>query len=165
MSPPRQLIVMRHAKTEPFHSDDRSRRLTDRGEADARAAGVWLAEAALVPDVVLVSPAVRARQTVERVADGAGEAPDVRVVDDLYGADVDDVLDMVHHIHDEPDRMMLVGHNPTMAELVWALEQDSESDSPGNLPTSGIVALEFDQPWSRVTRDSGRVSHRFVPRG
>jgi phosphohistidine phosphatase len=165
MSPRRQLIVMRHAKTEPFQSDDRSRRLTDRGESDARAAGAWLAEASLLPDLVLSSPAVRARQTVERVVAGAGEQPDVRVVDDLYGADVDDVLDIVHGLSDGADRVMVVGHNPTMAELAWALEQDSESDSPDSLPTSGIIAFEFDQPWSRVERDTGRVSHRFVPRG
>jgi phosphohistidine phosphatase len=164
MSPPRQLIVMRHAKTEPFSSDDRSRRLTDRGESDARAAGAWLAEASLVPHLIVVSPAVRARQTAERVVAAAGEEPDVRVVDDLYGADVDDVLDIVHDLGDEPDRVMLVGHNPTMAEFAWALEQDADADAPGSLPTSGIVAFELDQPWSRVARDTGRVTDRFAPR-
>jgi phosphohistidine phosphatase len=165
MSPVSQLIVMRHAKTEPFHADDRSRRLTDRGESDARAAGVWLTSQALLPDLFLVSPATRARQTAEQVAVGAEEEPEVRVVDDLYGADVDDVLDILRELRDAPVRLMVVGHNPTMAELAWALEQDSESDWPDNLPTSGIVVVDFDQPWTRVDRDRGRISQRFVARG
>jgi phosphohistidine phosphatase len=165
MSPVSQLIVMRHAKTEPFHADDRSRRLTDRGESDARAAGAWLTSQALVPDLVLVSPAVRARQTVEQVAAGAEESPEVQVVDDLYGADVDDVLDMLRGLRDAPDRLMVVGHNPTMAELAWALEQDSDSDWPDNLPTSGIVVVDFDESWNRVDRECGRISQRFVARG
>jgi phosphohistidine phosphatase len=99
------------------------------------------------------------------VAAGAEESQEVQVVDDLYGADVDDVLDMLRGLRDAPDRLMVVGHNPTMAELAWALEQDSDSDWPDNLPTSGIVVVDFDESWNHVDRECGRISQRFVARG
>ena len=162
MSTVSQLIVMRHAKTEPFHADDRSRRLTDRGESDARAAGVWLTSQALVPDLVLVSPATRARQTVEQVAAGADEEPEVLVVDDLYGADVDDVLDILRDLRDAPDRLMVVGHNPTMAYLAQLLDDGTGDEESGRematgFPTGALASFEVSCPWVELDLASARL--------
>src|SRR4051812_50149249 len=63
----RRLVLVRHAKTEQGEPDP-SRRLTNRGRRDARAIGQWLAKNGVVPDLVVVSPAARARQTWEIAA-------------------------------------------------------------------------------------------------
>ena len=89
-----RLVVMRHAKTQSYASSDRARRLTDRGIATP-AAGCWLVEQDLVPDMVLVSSAVRVKETFDHVAETMGHVPAHEVFDELYGADVDEVLELV----------------------------------------------------------------------
>ena len=63
MTDRRRLIVMRHAKAEPFAATDHGRRLTDRGRAGARDAGAFLRDAGPVPDYALVSSSTRTRET------------------------------------------------------------------------------------------------------
>jgi phosphohistidine phosphatase len=163
--PLRRLIVMRHSKTEAYNTDDRSRRLTDRGVRDAIDAGEWLASQQLVPDEVLVSPAVRAQQTAEQVLEAAGSTTDVTVLDDLYGADADEVIDLIHEVDGEPATVLVVGHNPTMEELAYVLEADAEQEWPDNLPTSGVVVLDVPTHWRELDRGVGTVVARHVGRG
>src|SRR4051794_39743100 len=87
----RRLVLLRHAKAEtPGDTPDVQRQLTDKGRADATAAGAWLAAEGLRPDLVLCSPAIRTRQTWHGVAmwlgeaDPTGAAPDVRYEQRLY---------------------------------------------------------------------------------
>ena len=75
VSESRTIIVMRHAKAEQGGPSDFERQLTDRGMADAAAAGTWLAERGVVPDHALVSAAVRTQQTWEALADGGRLGP------------------------------------------------------------------------------------------
>ncbi len=160
---PRELIVMRHAKTESGGADDRSRRLTERGIRDARRAGEWLAGQGRVPDVVLVSPAVRAQQTVDQCAHASWPS-EVHTVDLLYTAGVDDVIELLGDLSGEPGAVMIVGHNPTMADVVWAL-QDEPPDDPDRLPTAGVVVLEIDGSWADLARGAARAVARTVGRG
>jgi phosphohistidine phosphatase len=160
-----QLIVMRHSKTEAYSTDDRSRRLTDRGVADAKDAGGWLSAESLEPDLLHASPAVRAQQTAAHVAEAAGWTTVVTVVDDLYGADADEVIDVLNDVAGEPQTVMVVGHNPTMEELAFVLEEAAEQEWPDNLPTSGLVVLEVPENWKRLDRGVGRVTARHIGRG
>lgn len=161
---PTRLLVMRHAKTESYASSDRARRLTDRGIRDARAAGRWLVEQDLVPDLVLVSPAVRAMQTFDRLAEAMGHTPPREVHDDLYGADVDEVLELVATALEEAAAVMVVGHNPTMAELVHAVQKDPAEPWPPHLPTAGVAVVEFDSE-SGPGLQSGQLRASHVARG
>ncbi len=161
----RRLIVMRHAKAEGTNVDDRSRRLTGRGKADARAVGRWLADEMIAPDVVLVSPAVRAQQTAEQVGEEAGWSAEVRVVDTLYVADVDDVIALLHDVDAGTGTVMVVGHNPTFEALVWALQRNPETTWPANLPTSGTVVLEVDGAWSELAGGGATIVTEHLSRG
>ncbi len=161
----RQLIVLRHAKTEQDASSDRARKLTSRGRNDAQSAGRWLRDHDLEPDVVLTSPAARARATAEIVAGELSRVPPVVVVDELYGASSTDALDVVATVEDDPQKIAIVGHNPTMAELAYRLQREPAEARGQHLPTAGIAVLQMPGDWAGVSTGSAELVHWHVPRG
>src|SRR6266508_2923118 len=84
----RTLLVLRHAKSDwPDGVPDAERPLAGRGRREAPLVGRWLRESGHIPDLVVCSPALRARQTWELVAGElgeAGEAPEVRFDERVY---------------------------------------------------------------------------------
>src|SRR6185312_1266979 len=114
----RRLMLLLHAKTETDAPSgrDQDRRLDDRGRRDAAEIGDWIANHPPVPETVLVSHAVRARQTwdiawqamKDRVA-----APEVEILPELYGADPAQVLETIRTatVPAIPKQLLLVGHN------------------------------------------------------
>jgi len=166
MTSAKQLIVMRHAKTETHASSDHARVLTDRGERDSLNAGRWLASEGLAPDVVLVSSAARARGTVDHLVTGLGEgaAPEVVVLDELYGADEYDVLAIcAARIPAASSIALVVGHNPTMAMTAW-LVQPAETRADTYFPTSGLAVFEVDVEWNEVDPGVGAYVRSHTPK-
>ena len=171
----RRLMLLRHAKTEHDAPSgrDQDRRLDKRGRADAAEIGVWIGQHPPFPDLVLVSPAVRAHQTWEiaweAVKDLAPE-PQVELLPELYGADPSQLLQTIREASaTDPKRLMLVGHNPGMHELALALV--GSGDAAGrkaladNLPTSGLAVLDFAaDDWSDVAFRRGRLALFVTPR-
>jgi len=160
----RRLVVMRHAKAEKSAAKDHARRLTDRGVNDAVASGRWLAENDLVPDFVLVSSAARARSTFDCVSVGLGSTPDVRVMDELYQADADDVIDVCSMIPDAADCAMVIGHNPTMDELAHTLQSEPLEDSPTSLSTSGLAVFDCATDWDSFAARTCALDRMYSPR-
>src|SRR6266704_1471479 len=116
----RTLAILRHAKAErPAKLADADRPLTERGHADAAAAGAWLAAKGYRPDVVLCSPAKRTRQTWHGVAVAlAGpEAPEVRYERDLYYSGTGPTLALVRSVPAQARTVLLIGHNPAVSML------------------------------------------------
>jgi phosphohistidine phosphatase len=161
----RHRIVLRHAKTEQVANSDRARVLTPRGRRDARAAGRWLREHDVVPEVVLTSPAARARATAELVSEELATAAEVRVIEDLYGGSVDDLLEVVATLDEETRVVAVVGHNPTMAELAHDLQKAPDAHWAQHLPTAGIAVLAVPGGWADLTPHSAELTHWHVPRG
>lgn len=108
-----RLILMRHAEAERAASSgrDRDRRLSGRGRQDAAAMGRALAERGMKPDLALVSPAARTRETWDLLHDAFG---DVQVRDDesLYNGGSDILRGLVEAAEDEAGCLMVVAHNP-----------------------------------------------------
>jgi phosphohistidine phosphatase len=168
----RRLMLLRHAKTENDAPSgrDQDRRLDDRGRKDAAEIGSWMAAHPPFPDSVLVSTAVRSEQTWDIVSDamsGTRPLPKVRLTAELYGADPSDLLRIIHTAAtDDPQRLLLVGHNPGLHELAFALtgggEAEARSALADNLPTSGLAVIDFDiDDWNDVSFRRGRIE-RFV---
>lgn len=135
----RTLLVMRHAKSSwaNAHQADHDRPLNDRGERDAPRMGALLAEHGLVPDAILCSSATRAHDTACRVADTLTlDAPIVR--SSLYGGDVEDYVAALQRLDDGVATVLIVGHNPTVSQLVAELAEVDEA-----LPTAAIAWLEL----------------------
>ena len=171
----RRLMLLRHSKTETDAPSgrDHDRRLDERGCKDAAEMGYWISHNPPFPDQVLVSTAVRARQTWDLAWEAMKDrvpAPDVEITDELYGAEPADLLKMVRMASaSDPKRLMLVGHNPGMHEL--ALMLTGSGDKAGrkaledNLPTSGLAILDFDtKDWTDVAFRRGKLALFISPK-
>ena len=159
---------MRHARAESAAPSDRERELSERGGADAEAAGAWLAEQGLVVDRVLVSSAVRVLGTWERVAAGAGLDLEPEVDSALYDAGPESVLDMVRLTDDEAEGLLVIGHNPTMASLAQVLD-DGEGD-PAAMETmmsgfhaGALAVFDVPGPWEELEIGGARLLAFHAP--
>ncbi len=163
----RTLVVLRHAKAvhEPGLADE-DRPLTGRGRRDAAAAGTWLREAGLIPDLVLCSPARRTRQTWQRVSaalagpGGPGGQPAVEYDRRLYPGDASGLLDVITQTAAEVDVLLLVGHNPASHELVYDLAGECDS-----FPTAAVAVIGLPGGWAGAAPGAGTLDRFWSPRG
>ena len=139
----RQLWLLRHADAEPHGTRaDAQRRLTARGEHQARAAGIAIEHLAVAFDDVLFSPRVRARRTAELAAEGwsAQQRALLREHPPLAGGfDAPQAIDALAGIPAEDGRLLLVGHEPDLSLLAGALTGGRIDLKKGGL---AVVRLE-----------------------
>jgi phosphohistidine phosphatase len=138
----RQLWLLRHAEAEPHGTRaDAERRLTERGEAQARAAGIALGRLQAIFDAVLFSPKVRARQTAELAAEGWGEHERGRLCEHrplAGGFDAAQALDALAAVPADK-RLLLVGHEPDLSRLVADL-----AGGRVDLKKGGVAVLRLE---------------------
>ncbi|MCI0690349.1 MAG: histidine phosphatase family protein [Sporichthyaceae bacterium] len=147
----RALVILRHAKAaNPEATADRDRPLTDRGHADAAAAGSWLNAGGLSPDLVLCSPSRRTKQTWHGVALGLSSAPRVHFDEAIYGGSVRSLLAVVRSADDDASTVLLIGHNPGLSQLSSLLGSASDAatdNEEDGLKTAGIAVHTWDGGW------------------
>ncbi len=138
----RELILLRHAHAEPAVSGqaDLDRPLSPVGLAEAEAAGKWLKENNLLPDCVMYSPSRRTRETLEAVMTAIGYV-EKRLEDRIYEATPGTLAALVDERRDL-DRVLIVGHNPGLEQLVALLTDGTSSDYRG-MPPGGVAVLGF----------------------
>ncbi|MBN9004658.1 MAG: histidine phosphatase family protein [Rhizobiales bacterium] len=171
----RRLLLLRHAKTESDSpsGNDWDRRLDARGNADAAEIGHWIAgRRDLLPDLALVSTAVRARATwdiVERAL-AATAQPHAVHLPDLYGAEPAQLLAIIRAAAaEDPKRLMLIGHNPGFHEIALSLTGGGDAAARAaladNLPTSGLAVLDFAiENWDDVSFRGGQLQQFISPK-
>jgi phosphohistidine phosphatase len=171
----RRLLLLRHAKTERDSPSglDRDRRLDDRGREDVLAIGRYLTDEKLVPDLVLVSPAARTRETFDLLAADLKKLPAMEVISGLYGADAAELLQIIRTAGRVNGRvaksLMVVAHNPGLHELSLALigkatAQDREA-LEDNLPTSGLAVFKFaTDAWDDLAIRHGTLERFISPK-
>jgi phosphohistidine phosphatase len=167
----RRLILIRHAKAakQGPTGKDRDRPLEERGRLDARDIGAYLQRHALLPDLALVSTAVRARETWDWLS---ADWPAVAVEhhDALYGADPGELLAAVRAAAvQDPHRLLVVAHNPGLHEFALALIANAPSAAgtalADHLPTAGVVVIDFATgAWNDVSFRRGRLEAFVTPR-
>lgn len=135
------LLLMRHAKSSWSEAgvDDHERPLNRRGERDAPRMGRWLADQDLLPGLVIASTARRAVQTASAVCQGAGLSDDVVEYSRLYHASPAAWASVVQRIADGVERLLAIGHNPGLEELVEALHGEWE-----RMPTAAIAWFDLE---------------------
>jgi phosphohistidine phosphatase len=147
---PKTLILVRHAKSswaDP-HLTDHDRPLNKRGADDAPRMGRRLAKRGDLPEVIVTSSALRALETAKIFASKL-EIPTgaVLVEPKIYGAGVEQLIDLIQDFDEGVRSVLLVGHNPTMSELVHRLT----GEELGELPTCSVVTLRVGSgDWSSV---------------
>ncbi|MEU5877253.1 histidine phosphatase family protein [Spirillospora sp. NPDC047279] len=152
------LIVLRHAKAVAgLDLADIDRPLNDRGRRDAAATGEWLRDNDLVPGRVLCSTAVRTRQTLE----GLALRSDVGFEDQIYDNDSDTLLSLVRETDDGVRTLLLIGHNPSVHELV----HDLTGGAPEAFPTCALAVIELTAPWAEAWPGSGTLTLTRTPKG
>ena len=135
------LLLLRHAKSS-WKDDsitDHERPLNKRGKKTAPLMGHLLRENNLVPELIVSSTAVRARTTAEAAAEACGYPGEVTLTEELYLATAGEILKYAQDRTEETlGRIMLVGHNPGMEELVNILSGQREP-----FPTAALAVFEL----------------------
>src|SRR5215467_13584879 len=118
----RRLMLLRHAKTERAEPSerDRDRKLTKRGRGDAPVIGAYMAHHDLVPDLALVSPAERARETWSLVAAAFDKTPRKENDDLIYTTRPRILLALVSPTR-KTRTILIIGHNPSLHEFALQL--------------------------------------------
>ena len=149
------LLLLRHAKAEnpTAGSSDINRALNERGQKEAQAIGTFIRKQNLTFELVLCSPAVRARETAELVLAAAEVTANVRYDQRIYEASPRQLLEIISEVEEDKSAVLLVGHNPGMEDLLSALTATGESMATGTLAK---IDFNFDE-WSRLTEGRGRL--------
>lgn len=169
---------MRHAKSAwPDDVPDHERPLSGRGRRDAAAAGRWLHDQGVEPDVALVSSARRTQETMAGVGpELAATSVEVRPSDELYGAGAGDLLDAVRGVGAGHATVLVIAHNPGIGMLAAILDDGTGEaaaggpdgpDGPGGVgyPTAATTVFEVPGPWADLDPGTARVVAFAVPRG
>jgi len=160
------LILMRHAKSSWKTAEpDHRRPLTNRGARDAALAGQILAGYTI--DTVLSSSSMRTRQTWQSAELGGARCDHVTFTDDLYGCWPQAVVDLVQQLDEGVGTALVLGHEPTMSELIGSLAEPSElaDEASSHFPTCGLAVLEVPNGWAALTAGSAVLSRFEIPRG
>ena len=157
------LLVLRHAKSSWKHPEtsDHDRPLNKRGKRDAPRMGRLVAARGLRPDIVVSSTARRARWTADEVAQHAGYDEAVQLDRRLYLASPDEIVDVVRSVAGSARRVMVVGHNPGLEDLVAQL-----GGRPETLPTAALAEIRLSiRSWKDLTASSsGTLARLWRPR-
>lgn len=166
----RELMVLRHGKSDwdAGAGDDFTRPLAKRGRKASRRIGQWLASRELVPDVLLSSPATRTRATAGLVCESL-EIPVSRVrweqvlYDARSGADI---LPLLAAVPTDAGRVMLIGHNPVLEELLRYLADESleAHEARKLLPTAAVARLAMPGDWERLGAGCAAVLELVRPK-
>jgi phosphohistidine phosphatase len=163
------LTLLRHAKStwdDPV-ARDFDRPLNRRGRKAARRIGEEMRRLHLEFDLVLASPAMRVRETLEEVEAGYGRALDPAFDPRVYLAAPETLLDIVRATGDAAARLLLVGHNPGLESLAMALDGGTglRDEVAVKYPTGTLAEIELDaQRWSQIASGTGRLVRFIRPR-
>jgi phosphohistidine phosphatase len=159
----RTLLVLRHGKSSRKHTDisDHDRPLSKRGKRDTPRVGQWLRSRRLSPDAIVSSTAKRARHTAEEVAQSSGFKGRIQLEPRLYLADPETIVDVVRWVETEAQRVLVVGHNPGLEELVAQLTGHDEV-----FPTAALaqISLPVDQWKDLWLSIDGQLVNMWRPR-
>ncbi len=157
------LLILRHAKSgwgDPTLADH-DRPLNARGKRDAPRVGQLLRDQDLTPDLIVSSTAKRARKTAAKVAESCGCNRDVELNGRLYHAYPDDYIQVLREVDDQHERVLVVGHNPGLEELVATMSGGYQV-----MPTAALahVVLDIDYWGDLRTSSTGRLVAVWLPK-
>ena len=171
----RRLYLLRHAKSSWGNPDlaDFDRPLARRGERAAAVIATYLEQARVRPDIVLCSPAVRARQSCEVVCRAFPEPCRIVYLQEIYGADGHELLAILRNVELDRRNILLIGHNPGLHMLALLLAAPPGVAGAGTrrtlleqgLPTAGLVSLGVRLPaWSKLIPHAAEMLDFVVPK-
>jgi phosphohistidine phosphatase len=165
------LTLLRHAKSgwdDPVIRDF-DRPLNAKGARAAAVIGEQMRALGMGFDTIMASPALRVMETVDHLGRGYGRRIEPEWDRRLYLASAAMLLDLVHALPPEAERVLLIGHNPGLAELALLLAPDKSAGTLGRdlaakYPTASLAELAIDGDWAKVLPGGGRLVRFIRPR-
>ncbi|HEY0378639.1 MAG TPA: histidine phosphatase family protein [Pyrinomonadaceae bacterium] len=158
----KQLLLLRHAKSSWNDAGlaDFDRPLNGRGRKAAPLVGALMRERQLRPDLIISSPAVRARETVALALEASGIKTELRYDERIYEATVARLLEVISEVGDDKQEVMLVGHNPGFENLLERLTGESL-----RVPTAALARIALDAGrWNEAGARGGRLEWLVKPK-
>ena len=155
----RELCLLRHAKAKRDSIEDFDRPLKKRGKQAALEMGEWLQQQNLIPDWVLSSPAKRAIETANRVVEVMG-ANELTITQDkrLYAEGYKQLKAVLAECPAETQRVLLVGHNPDLEDLlIYLVGLSNLPDRDKLLPTAALARLAMPDDWTQLSAESAQL--------
>lgn len=157
------IYLIRHARSdwsEPL-IEDIDRGLNARGKKSIPIIAKELKEKKIKPDIIISSPAKRAKLTIKGLLKELDGSDKIFYKDDLYMADSDTILSVLKGIKDKYDSVFIVGHNPGLTEFANLMDNKTIE----NIPTLGIVALKCKiKKWQNCKYHSAKVEFFIYPK-
>lgn len=151
----KRIGILRHGKAEHHSSADFDRQLSPKGRDAAASLAKKAPSSFGHPELVLTSPAARALSTAETFIRESGFETSLEVREEMYAAEGTELLDMIAGLPEELDSIILVGHNPSLEELIKEL-----TGEPVRLKTAHLYIMDMDIPaWTGIY-SPGRVVHQ-----
>jgi len=171
----KQLVVLRHAKTEPGGGATRDieRVLLERGRRDAAAMAQYFKAQGHGCDLVLCSNAARTRETLSIFQPIACARAPVEVRGDLYLAEAAEMLALMRSLDDDVQSVLIVCHNPGAAELVQMMshsprnvrEEDRHTRMRAKFATCSLAVIDLDiDHWQDARMQKGVLADFMRPR-
>jgi phosphohistidine phosphatase len=156
------LLIMRHAKSSWKDQElpDHDRPLKKKGRKDIVNMAKILRKNALIPDLILSSGAVRAKDTATLMAEKLNYKEEIELSDDLYMAEPEKYIQKIATLPDSVETLLVVGHNPGLEGLVMRL-----GDKIVSLPTGSIAKIYlFIDHWNELTSETdGEINQVWIP--
>lgn len=153
----KRLYIIRHAKSDWSEEglSDFDRGLNKRGKRSLPLMGGYLVEERIMPQLILSSPAKRAKKTAQELAWYVGiESNKIRYDEELYEATLETLLEKVRLIPDRISCAFLVGHNPGLTELAEFVS----GEQVGNIPTCGVLGIElYEEDWQSMGSKAAKI--------
>ncbi|MDQ6959747.1 MAG: histidine phosphatase family protein [Mariprofundaceae bacterium] len=158
------LYLVRHAKSSWDHPglEDFDRPLNKRGMCDAPKMGEYLVGQRILPQIIVSSPARRAHTTAISLAAAMQVPPSGIVKDDrIYAAATATLIAVIQEWDDTWERVMMVGHNPGMADMAAVLTDAGVC----HVPTCTVMGFSLDiVSWGDVVPNCGIQQFKIVPK-
>jgi phosphohistidine phosphatase len=163
----RELWLLRHGKAERYDgNEDYDRRLKKRGKRDASRMGEWVKEYDLLPDLVISSPTTRAIMTAKIVCDAIGiDHQHIQMEKRLYDEGLVRVKSVLADCPANFTRVLLVGHNPELEDLLTYLVNPSHLPDVEKLfPTTALVRLLMPDDWTQLDKGCAELLSATYPK-
>jgi len=157
----RELLILRHGKSDwDAGTDDFHRPLKKRGRRGAKKIGLFIKSEGFTPDAVWTSPARRALDTARLCMKAMDSRLDLRIDRDFYHAEAEEMLSVLRTCPENTKRLLLVGHNPGLEDLVRLLSRESipEPEDGKLLPTATLARLLLPGDWGELSPSTLELS-------